>query len=314
MVGRVKGPLIALVGPTAVGKTGIALVLVQALDGEVISADSRQVYRMMDIGTAKPTPQEQAVAPHHLIDILPPDAKLTLAEFQEMAYATIDGVLARQKLPLLVGGTGQYVRAVLEGWQIPRIPPDLALRAELEAFAKTRGAEALHAQLAEHDPEAAKSIDPRNVRRVVRALEVCIRAGRPISELQRREPPPYHLYIVGLTRPREELYRRIDARVDTMMTTGLLEEVKRLVAAGYDWGLPAMSGLGYAQLGEYLQGELALEEAIERIKYETHRFVRQQYTWFRLDDPNIHWFDLSQQSVDDILAAVVGWLKEIKDG
>jgi tRNA dimethylallyltransferase len=304
VVSQKKGCLIAIVGPTAAGKTAISLELAQALNGEIISADSRQVYRMMDIGTAKPTPQERARVPHHLIDILDPDVRLTLAEFQQMAYEAIDAVLARNRTPFLVGGTGQYVWAVLEGWQIPRVPPDPTLRAELEAFTEAHGSEALHARLASEDPRAAQSIDHHNVRRVIRALEVCIKAGRPITELQRRVPPPYDRYIVGLTCPREELYRRIDARVDAMMEAGLLREVERLVAAGYGWNLSSMTGLGYAQLGKVLRGETTLEEAVSEIKVQTHRFVRQQATWFRLDDSRIHWFDLGRDSAGDVLVAV----------
>jgi len=307
-VSETKGCLIAIVGPTAVGKTAVSLRLAQALDGEIISADSRQVYRMMDIGTAKSTPQELELVPHHLIDILAPDDRLTLAEFQRMAYEAIDAVLLRGKAPILVGGTGQYIWAVLEGWQIPHVPPDPALRAELEAFAGEHGAEALHARLAAEDPQAAQGIDHRNVRRVIRALEVCIKTGQPITKLQRRALPPYGLYIIGLNRPRESLYVRIDERVDAMMAAGLLEEVERLLAAGYGWDTSAMTGLGYAQLGSYMRGEISLEEAVTEIKFQTHRFVRQQYTWFRLNDPRIHWFDLSRDSADDVLAAARAWL------
>ncbi len=311
---EMKGCLVAVVGPTAAGKTAVALHLAQALDGEIVSADSRQVYRLMTIGTAKPSPEELSRVPHHLIDILDPDGGLTLAEFQKMAYNAINAVLARNRLPFLVGGTGQYVWAVLEGWQIPRVPPDRALRKELEAFAEEHGSEALHGCLAAKDPRAARAIDHRNIRRVIRALEVCLKAGQPITELQRRVPPPYDLHIFGLDHPREELYRRIDARVDAMMESGLLQEVERLAAAGYGWDLPSMTGLGYAQLGKYLRGEVTLEEAVSEIKTQTHRFVRQQYTWFRPDDPRIHWFDLSRASADDVLAAARASLRASNNG
>lgn len=311
---EIKGPLIAIVGPTAVGKTAVSLRLAQDLNGEIVSADSRQVYCMMDIGTAKPSPQELAEVPHHLIDLLPPGARLTLSKFQQMAYESIDGVLERNRIPFLVGGTGQYIWAVLEGWQIPRVPPDLSLRAELQSFADKCGSEALHTRLAAKDSQAAESIDHRNVRRVIRALEVCIKTGHPITELRRRAPPPYHQHIIGLDCPREELYRRIDTRVDAMMEAGLLEEVKRLSEAGYGWGLSAMTGLGYAQLGKYLRCEILLEEAISEIKTQTHRFVRQQKTWFRSDDPRIRWFDLGHDSVDDIAASVLAWLKTVDVG
>ncbi len=308
------GLLLVVVGPTAVGKTALALRLGQALGGEVVSADSRQVYRGMDIGTAKPTVEERARVAHHLIDLRQPDEPLSLAEYQALAYRAIDDVLARGRLPMLVGGTGQYVRAVVEGWGIPAVPPDEALRAALYAEAETRGAEALHARLQALDAAAAGRIDARNVRRVVRALEVCLVAGRPISELQRKSPPPYRVLQVGLTRPRAALYRRADARVEAMMAAGLADEVRRLVEAGYSWGLPAMSGLGYGQMAGYWRGECSLEEAAQRIKRETRRFIRQQYNWFRLSDPRIRWFDLGAVPLVEVEAAIVDLVTEAKGG
>lgn len=289
---EMASPLIVIVGPTAVGKTALAIRLCQRYKGEIISADSRQIYRGMDIGTAKPTPVEQAAARHHLINIIEPDQTLGVAEYQSLAYATIEDVLHRGQLPFLVGGSGQYVHAVVKGWKVPRVPPDYTLRAELEAEARRIGAYALHAWLAALDPQAAARIDYRNVRRVIRALEVCLKTGKPISAQQRAQPPPYRILQIGLTMPREQLYMCVDVRIDRMMAEGLLDEVRRLVAQGYDPGLPAMSGLGYRQLGEYLAGHVSLEEAVRRIKKETRRFVRQQYNWFRLDDPAIQWIDV----------------------
>jgi len=286
-------PLIAVLGPTAVGKTALSLHLAETFNGEVVSADSRQVYRGLDTGTAKATPEERRCVPHHLLDLVDPDQPLTLAEYQRLAYATIEDILRRGRLPLLVGGSGLYVRAVLEGWTIPGVEPNAALRAALEREAEERGEAALHHWLAALDPQAAARIDPRNVRRVVRALEVCLTAGRPISALQARRPPPYRILRLGLTMPRELLYRRLDQRVERMMAQGLVEEVQGLVARGYSLTLPAMSGLGYRQIGLYLQGEITLEEAVALIKRETRRFVRQQYTWFRLDDAAIRWLDAS---------------------
>lgn len=283
--------IIAIVGPTAAGKTALSLALAEMLGGEIVSADSRQIYRGMDIGTAKATAEEQARAPHHLLDLVAPDQILTLAEYQRLAYATIADIHARGRLPLLVGGTGQYVHAVLEGWRIPEVAPQPDLRAALEAEVVTYGAEALHARLAALDPVAAARIDLRNVRRVIRALEVCLTAGQPISELQAKSPPPYVVVQIGVTRPRPELYARIDARVDHMIAAGLVDEVRRLAEAGYDWELPAMTGLGYRQIGQYLRGEATLDEAIALIKRGTRRFVQQQYNWFRLDDPAIRWMD-----------------------
>ena len=283
--------VVVIVGPTAAGKTALSLALAQELGGEIVSADSRQIYRGMDIGTAKATPADRAAVPHHLLDVVTPDQALTLSEYQQMAYAALDGIVIRGRLPFLVGGTGQYVHAVVEGWNIPAVAPRPDLRAELEAFAQAAGAEALHARLTALDPVAAGRIDHRNVRRVIRALEVCLVTGQPISELQRKTPPPYHFTLIGVTRPRPELYARIDARVERMIADGLVDEAARLAAAGYDWRLPAMTGLGYAQIGQYLRGEASLEEAIARIKRDTRRFVQQQYNWFRLDDPVIRWVD-----------------------
>ena len=301
-------PLIALVGPTAVGKTATAVRLCRDFEGEIISADSRQIYRGLDIGTAKPTPQEQAAAVHHLIDVVDPDQTLGLAEYQAMAYAAINQVLARGRVPFLVGGTGQWVRAVVEGWGVPRVPPDPALRAELEAEAARFGPQALHARLASVDPTAAARIDYRNVRRVIRALEVYLKTGVPISRHQRVQPPPYRILQIGLTMPRQLLYARVDARVDRMMAKGLLNEVASLVKKGYGPNLPAMSGLGYRQIALHLAGEIGLDEAVRLIKKETRRFIRQQYNWFRLDDPNIHWFDVSGDYYDALRELVATFL------
>jgi tRNA dimethylallyltransferase len=282
--------LFVIVGPTAVGKTALAVELARRLDGEIVSADSRQIYRGMDIGTAKPTRQEQALAPHHLIDIVAPDEPYTLAQFQADAYAAIDGILARGKLPLLVGGTGLYVRAVVEGLRIPRVPPNPELRAQLA----TQDGLALYERLRELDPEAAARIDPRNVRRTIRALEVCLTTGQRFSELGRASPPPYRITQIGLTLSRPELYARIDARVDRMMADGLVSEVESLVAQGFGWNLPSMSGLGYREMGTYLRGEVSLNEAVANIKRDTRDFVRRQYAWFRLKDERIRWFDVTE--------------------
>jgi tRNA dimethylallyltransferase len=299
-------PLLVLVGPTAVGKTALSLVLARRFDGEVVSADSRLFYRGLDIGTAKPTADEQAVVPHHLIDVCRPDETLTLGEYQRRAYAAIDAIQRRGRLPLLVGGTGQYVKAVVEGWGIPEVPPQPQLRRRLESL----GTAELARWLQQLDPEAAARIDPRNMRRMIRALEVTLVMGRRMSELQRKKPPPYDRLTLGLTCERDPLYQRIDERVDQMMAAGLLEEVQALRAAGYSRRLPAMSGLGYRQLWAHLEGEMSLPAAVDRVKFETHRFVRQQYTWFRLDDPAIHWFDAcaGDRFVAAATSRVAAWL------
>jgi len=301
-------PLIAIVGPTAVGKTALALRLAQGLPVEVVSADSRQVYRYMDIGTAKPTAQQRRHVRHHLIDVVDPDDTFTLAQYQELAYSAIDEVLSRNRIPLLVGGTGLYVRSVLEGLGIPRVPPDRGLRAQLEAEAEAQGPEVLHRRLRELDPEAAERIDARNVRRVIRALEVCIRTGKPISRLQVKSLPPYRILRVGLTLPRDQLYKRIDERVDRMIKSGLLDEVRSLIERGYGLDLPSMSGLGYRQMGMYLRGEVSLDEAVALVKRHTRRLVRRQANWFRSDDSRITWFDVSGPVYEAILASVQGFV------
>jgi tRNA dimethylallyltransferase len=301
--------VVAIVGPTAVGKTGLSLDLAEALNGEIVSADSRQIYRDMDIGTAKATPAEQARVPHYLLDVVVPDQVLTLAEYQQMAYRAIAEIQGRGRLPFIVGGTGQYVAALLEGWRIPEVPPDPALRAQLEAEAAAHGAEALHLRLGAIDPVAASHIDYRNVRRVIRALEVCLVAGRPISELQAKSPPPFRAVQIGVTRERSLLYQRIDSRVDRMIEDGLVQEVRGLAERGYSWELPSMTGLGYRQIGQHLRGEATLDEAVALIKKATRRLVQQQYNWFRLNDPMIRWYDPGERGVDDVLgylAAVLG--------
>jgi tRNA dimethylallyltransferase len=306
----VNQSLVVLLGQTAVGKTSLSLQLAQELNGEIISADSRLFYRGMDIGTAKPTATEQAQAPHHLIDLCTPDETITLGGYQRRAYQTIEYVLANGRLPILVGGTGQYVKAVVEGWGIPEVPPHPRLRAVL---AQLPGPE-LARWLAVLDPDAAQKHDPRNLRRVIRALEVTLVTGRPISELQRKTPPPYRICQIGLTRPREELYARIDTRVDQMMDQGLLAELGKLRGLGYGRSLPSMSGLGYRQLWAYLEGEMSLEEAVERIKFETHRFARHQANWFQPDDPAITWFVMEDGVETAVIHHVQQWLKDGETG
>jgi len=302
--------VIAIVGPTAVGKSKLAFSLAQTLDGEIVSADSRQVYRYMDIGTAKPSLEERASIPHHLIDLVDPDETFSLALYQELAYKAIEDIQQRGKLAVLVGGSGLYVWSVLEGWHIPQVPPDYNFRRQMEERAAREGVDSLYRQLERADPVAARKIDARNLRRVIRALEVCEATHTPFSQLQRKELPSFNTFILGLTTRREELYRRIDHRVDNMIKQGLVEEVEALADRGYGFELPAMSSVGYKQISQFLQGKVDLATAIQQIKFETHRFARHQYTWFSLNDPRIDWFDIAEQVESNILH-LVG--KEIRE-
>lgn len=303
-------PVVVILGPTAVGKTRLALDLAQALNGEIIGADSRQIYRHMDIGTAKPTQAERAQVVHHLIDLISPDDHLTLERYQKLAYSTIDGLHAAGKLPLLVGGTGQYITAVTEGWAIPEVAPNDALRSALTAFAEQHGPDALHARLAAVDPETAARIHPNNVRRVIRSLEVFEATGRTFSSLQQKYKPPYTILEVGLMMNRDALRQRADLRVDTMLAEGFVEEVERLLSMGFSPALPSMSGLGYAQLAAHLLGHTTLHEAIAATKRATHDFIRRQLTWFRGHDNGIVWHDVQCIEPVSIIALCDQWLKE----
>ncbi len=284
-------PLIVIVGPTAVGKTGLAIEVARALDGEIVGADSRQIYRFMDIGTAKPTPEQRDRVTHHLLDVVDPNETLSLAEYQRMAYRAIDDIRARERLPLLVGGTGQYVTAVVEGWKVPAVPPNIALRAELEAYAAEQGATQLHERLRSLDPIAAGQIDYQNVRRVIRAIEIVLETGEPMNYEQRRQPPPYPVYSFGLTMDRQRLYERADHRIDEMISAGFIEEVHRLRDRGYDDRLPSMSALGYRQMTTLLRGESTLAEAVTLTRKATRDFIRKQYTWFAHHDAGWTWLD-----------------------
>lgn len=313
--------LIAIVGPTASGKTRLAIDLAQRAGAaqtgdravEIIGADSRQVYRRMDVGTAKPTPEEQAAARHHLIDIVDPDEPFSLGRWLELANEALDDIWSRPdgrpsgrgKQPFLAGGTGQYVWALLEGWRVPPVPPVNGLREELGS----RPLEELTAELRRVDPEAESFVDPRNVRRVVRALEVYHATGRPFSYWRTKEPPSFESLVIGLRLPRAELYRRIDERVDAMFTGGLLEEVERLLAARYSRELPSMSGIGYREACEYLAGEIDLATAKERTKTATHRLARHQNSWFKAGDERIRWVDSGSKALDEVCGLTEQFLR-----
>ncbi len=304
-----KLPFILLVGPTAVGKTEIAIQLAERINGEIVSADSRLFYRGMDIGTAKPTRAEQARVPHHLIDIANPDEILSLAVFQKTATEAIADIQARGKLPLLVGGTGQYVRAVTQGWTPPEVTPDDKLRDELGRMKDERGKDWLHEKLKSLDPVAAEKIDSRNIRRVIRALEVILTTGRKFSEQGGKSDSPYHLITIGLTRPREELYARVDARIEAMFEAGFVAEVKGLLDKGYSPTLPTMSAIGYRECVSVIEGKLNVEQAKVEIRRATRVFVRRQGNWFKESDPQIKWFRVH----DEVTKEIQEYLRESVD-
>jgi tRNA dimethylallyltransferase len=301
-------PLILLIGPTAVGKTELAIQLAGRLNGEIVSADSRLFYRGMDIGTAKPMPEEQARIPHHLIDIVNPDETLSLAVFQEKAHETIAAIHKRGKPPFLVGGTGQYIRAVTEGWTPPEVVPDDRLRDELgrlalnhiEGMEDEKGAKWLHTKLEMLDPEAASKIDARNVRRTIRALEVILTTGRKFSEQRIQSESPYHLITIGLIRPRPELYERVDQRIEAMFANRFVDEVKGLLEKGYSPTLPSMSAIGYRECVRVVRGELTEEQAKTEMRRVTRVFVRRQANWFKESDPSIYWYPVKDGVIDEI--------------
>lgn len=299
-----KPPLIVILGPTAVGKTGIAIELAERLGGEIVSADSRLFYRGLDIGTAKPSLSERERVPHHLIDVAEPDETWSLGRFQEAAREVIADIHTRSRVPILVGGTGQFVLAVTEGWSPPRVPANERLRFVLETLAAERDPLWLHSRLASVDPAAATSIDPRNLRRTVRAWEVILSTGQRFSEQRARSDSPYTLCLIGLIRPRPELYARLDGRIEAMFETGLIEEVRGLLAQGYSADLPSMSAIGYRECAAVLRGEMSLHEAKTQMKRLTRVFVRRQANWFKANDPAIRWFDAGQTQLEQIEAFI----------
>ncbi len=301
--------LVAIVGPTGIGKTNLALKLAKKFQGEIISADSRQVYRFMDIGTAKATPEELAAVPHYLINVINPDEEFNLSLFQEKVYQAMNEIYSRGKLPFLVGGTGLYIKAIIEKFSLPGIPPDEDFRYNIEKNADDKTINDLYAKLAAADPDAAAKIDRRNVRRLIRALEVHAKAGEAFSQPGTKETPEFTSFIIGLTTDRAGLYHKVDQRVDVMIEQGFIQEVEGLIKKGYGFNLPSMSGIGYRQIGQYLRGEMTLEKAIQKIKTETHRFIRHQYAWFRLTDERIHWFDIATVKDQEIEKQLSEFLK-----
>ena len=307
-----KQPVVVIIGPTAVGKTETAVFVAEQLNAEIISADSRQIYRQMDIGTAKPTHEQRQRVVHHLVDFVDPDESYNVTDFQRQTYALIDDMHRRGVLPMIVGGTGQYVTATLQGWQFPNVEADFELRAELESFADANGWEALLEKLRGYDPITAEKIDGRNIRRVVRAIEVCILSGRPFSDFQKKNPPPFAIKTFGLTLdPREKLYARADLRIQYMLEDGLVEEVEALAAQGYGWELSSMHALGYLQIGNYLQGKITLDEAVQELISATHLFIRRQYTWFRKHNPDAVWLQSDNDAANLIINDLHNWISQL---
>jgi len=276
-----------------VGKTRVAVALAERLDGELVSADSRQIYRGLDIGTGKAGPAELKGIPQHLVDVCDPGESFTVADYQQRAWQVIGAILARRRLPLLVGGTGLYVRAVVDGLNFAAAGPDPERRQRWEALAQREGETGLHQRLRDVDPAAAARIHPTDRRRLVRALEVYEITGMPLSARQALRPPPYTALIIGLRAPRELLYRWITQRVHAMVDGGLQAETARLLAAGVSPKYRALEGIGYAEMVQVLEGKLSLDAAIERIARMTRRYARRQLTWFRAD-PRVRWFDVTK--------------------
>jgi tRNA dimethylallyltransferase len=298
--------LVAIVGPTAVGKSAMALDIASTVGGEIVNVDSRLFYRGFDIGTAKPSSSDLARTPHHLIDVLEPEERMGLYQFIESATGVIEDI-DRRRLPVLVGGTGQYLWGLLEGWEVPRVPPDEALRKELEEMASSRGSDALFSLLEEADPGAAWRIDSRNIRRVIRAIEVA-RALGPGAGKGRAEDSPFENLVIGLTMPRSDIYERIDRRIDGMIEAGWLQEVAALLEQGVDPKSSSFAAIGYRELAAHLSGERSLDEAVALARRASRRLVRQQYGWFPLDDPRIHWLDADSGAEERGIDLIRRWM------
>ncbi|MGE5371112.1 MAG: tRNA (adenosine(37)-N6)-dimethylallyltransferase MiaA [Solirubrobacterales bacterium] len=298
-----KTVLAAILGPTGTGKTDTALRVAARLGkAEIISCDSMQIYRGMDIGTAKLPRSEMGSIPHHLIDVVDPDAAFSVTDYQRLARVCIDEIGSRGALPILVGGTGLYYQAVVDDYELQPMDRDLSIRERLEAEAEEAGNAALHQRLSRLDSEAAARIQPNDRKRIIRALEVIETTGKPFSAQQKRSGGRYQLAAVGLTCPREEMYRRINDRVELMIQAGWLEETERLAASGYDVSYNSMQAIGYRHLTEVLAGKTTLTEAVARIQMETRRYAKRQLTWFRRD-PRIKWFDVTESRDADEQAA-----------
>ena len=293
----IKPKLIIMLGPTASGKTGLAIQLAQALNTEIISADSRYLYKELNIGTAKPTQDELAQVRHHLINCTILDQPWSIGEYKTEAEKLIQRLNDEGKIPILSGGTGQYIRAIRQNWQIPELEADDCMRTVIEGIGKEIGFEKLHDNLRVIDPEAASFIDFRNHRRTVRALEVIFKTGVRFSQIRSKETSPYDSLIIGLEWERKELYERIDSRIEQMLQEGFIEEVRQLIENGYKDALLKMGVIGYSELIAFLDGQTSLEEAVVLIKRNTRKYVRRQVNWFKPTDPEIHWLKAQDPAI-----------------
>lgn len=301
-----RGTVVGIVGPTATGKTAVSIELAKSINGEIISADSMAVYRYMDIGTAKPTESEQNEAVFHLINVVYPDDDFSVEEYRRLAQKAIADIFNKEKTPLLVGGTGLYIRAVTGELNIPAAGPDWDFRKKLKSEAEKLGNEYLLDKLKSVDPVTAGRLHVNDIKRIIRALEVYTITGHPISyfhETSGSTQVPYSVRLFGLTMSRDALYRRIEARIDQQINDGLIDEVRSLLNKGYNPDLASMRGLGYKQIIGYLSGEYDLQTAIDLLKRDTRRFAKRQFTWFRAD-ANIEWIDVEGCSSKDISARI----------
>jgi len=305
-------PVIFIVGPTASGKTSLSIQLAKRFDSEIISADSRYFYRKMDIGTAKPSNEELGTVKHYLIDIADPDESVSVAEFKQAVNKIISNLHNRNKIPFVVGGTGQYIHAILKNWKMPEIEADHQLRIILERFAEQHGKLRLFEFLEKFDPDSARLIDYRNVRRTIRAVEVMLKTGQKFSAQRSKEGSPFSKKIIGIYWTREVLYQRIDQRIEMMIENGFIDEVRTLLASNYSPDLPSMSAIGYREIVAFIRGEISLDEAIVLMKRNSRQFVRRQANWFKENDPDIKWFEgnsLNLLNIGDYLISEQGWIR-----
>ena len=304
-----KPRVIAISGPTAVGKSNFAFALANMLNGEIVSADSRYLYRGMDIGTAKPTRDILEKIPHYLVDVANPDETWSLAKFLVEVNQAINTIQIHGKIPILVGGTGQYIRALIKGWSPPAIPADYPLRTVLDEWLSQFSEDELRKKITVIDPRLAQNIDIKNKRRVIRAFEVMFRSGKQFSEMRIARKPDYEFFSIGLILAREILYQRVDKRIDSMIQSGFIEEVQKLMKAGYSSDLPSFSAIGYRELADYLENKMTLDEAVSLMRKKTRILIRRQSNWFRLDDPQIHWMNVEMGYEIKDIELIKQWIK-----